>query len=93
MAIRCRACWTKVDCLGRDRKNGGQLIKCPDCGAQWSMTQSMTGPEAHFMSLDEDGEFTDEYVCSNAPIDTLDPNCIFYLALIAIIVATFFLRG
>jgi len=92
VAIRCRDCWTKVEYLGRDRKYGGELIKCPDCGTQWSMGQSMTGPEACFMPLDKDGEFTGDYGCSNAPVDTLNPNCIFYLALIAIIVATYFLR-
>lgn len=87
MAIRCNNCYTKVNYLGEDLIHGGTRIQCPDCGKLWSMGQSMTGPEKHFYPIDENGDIRSY---SDAPIDTLNPNCLFYLALI-IIIAVFFL--
>jgi DNA-directed RNA polymerase subunit RPC12/RpoP len=89
MAIRCNDCYTKVDYLGKDRVWGGTRIECPDCGKRWSMGRSMTGPEAHFLPLDEDGEVDED---GGSPIDTLNPNTLFYLSLIVVIAAAYFLR-
>ena len=85
MAVKCSKCWVEVVDLGRDRRHGGQIIECPDCKQTWSQGHSMTGPEWHFMSLDKDGNIEWPEIQRYLPVDTLDPNVLFYLALIVII--------